>query len=412
MLSAILLDLGKYFLIDLGIILGIFIVAFFVDLLITKIRNGKAKKLTKGNVFTYTVHNFFHFVGRNLCQFVKWILILFAIHMVLVFFNSILGWAQSSATYENAPLVALAVDILKPIFGAVVPILFPILAILVFSVLLYAVVKTVQGCVRCGKKTTTSSKIALFGESFQRGLLGLGKFLPKLFIVIVVCISLNSLFLSINNITKIIDNYKAIQEMNITVKNLASSEAFARISLINEGSRSVKGMAIKGWSGTTSQVIPTKTYKIEILNSNGDVVSQQSISLDGNQIVIDSININFDYSEIAQGEKFNIAYPYRVYSEIIPAKSAKELSCMFNDQNIPVIYCLENENIYGLEKDVFYNRLAELFDVIKNEDKSKEIGIRSTLGNAIHLTMHKGDVYDISIEGTGGLSVTKHETLF
>ena len=411
MITGILLNIGKYFLIDLAIIAGLLVLAFFVDLLITKIRNGKSHKLTKTSVVKYTYHNFFHYIGRNLCQFIKWIVILFVIHLILVFLDSILGWAQNSVTYETVPLVALAVDILRPIVSAIVPIIFPIIAALVLIVLIYALAKTVQGCVRCGKKTTTSSKVALFGESFQQGLLGITKFLPKLFIVIVVCVGLNSVFLSINNISKIIDDYEAIQEMNLTVKNLSSSESFVRVSMIKESSRTVKGTAIKGWSGTVTQTIPVKTYKIEVLNSNGDVISQETMDLDGNQIVIDSININFDYSKIANGEKFNIAYPYRVYSEIIPASRAKNLNCMFNDKQIPVIYCLENQEIYGVENDVFYSRLAQLFDIIKNENKIREIGIRSTVGNAIHLTMHKGDVYDISIEGTGGLSLSKHQSL-
>lgn len=411
-MTGVLLNIGKYFLIDLAVVVVLFLIVFFIEFIVNLIRNGKSHKLTNGSVIKYSFKHFTKRIGKNFSQLVKWILIFFVVHMILVFFDSILGWAKDTVTYESVPIVALAVDILQPIVKAILPVIFPILAILVCIILIYSLVKTVEASSKSEKKLTANEKIAAFGEGFQKGILWIGKSLPKLFIILVICVSLNSVFLSINNITKIIDDYKAVQEMKLAVKNLANSEAFARVSLINESSRDVKSMAGKGWSGTTVKNVPVKTYKIEILGSDGNTVSEQTLVLDGNQIVIDSININFDYSEIAGGEKFNIAYPYRVYSEIIPAVRAKELTCMFNDKNIPVIYCLNQKDIYGLENDVYYNRLAELFDIIKDDNKSKEMGIRSTIGNAIHLTMHKGDVIDISIEGTGGLSVSKHESLF
>lgn len=421
MLQSILLNVFFIFLIDLAIIVGALIVIYFVALLINIIRNGKNHKITKRNPLSFTLSKFTTAIRCNCSQLVKWIAIIFAIHLLLAFLDSILGWAKDSVTYEKVPLFALAIDILKPIFQVILPILLPIVGLFLGAIGIYALSKAVEKSPRKRKvlKTITAPGAApkvvattkkepnpenkgfwaLFFQYFQSGLLAVAKWIPKLFIIIAVCVGLNSLFISINNITKIVDDVKAIQELNVTVKNLSNSEAFVRVKLLAINP-SRNGRA------------PIKTYKIQVLSANGDVVSEQVMELEGNQIVIDSININFDYSKIANGDKYNIAYPYRIYSEIIPSSNAKELNCMFNEKKIPVIYCLENDNIYGLEKDVFYKRLEEIFQIIKNDNLSKEAGIRSTIGNAIHLTMDKDEIIDISIEGTGGLSVSKHQTLF
>ena len=85
---------------------------------------------------------------------------------------------------------------------------------------------------------------------------------------------------------------------------------------------------------------------------------------------------------------------------------------MYNDKDVPVIFCLEQDNIYGIEKDTFYSRLNEVFEIIKDDNLSRELGIKSTVGNALHFVMHKDDVIDINIEGTGGISASPHKTLF
>ena len=93
--------------------------------------------------------------------------------------------------------------------------------------------------------------------------------------------------------------------------------------------------------------------------------------------------------------------------ELMKPDDAVPLTCMFNGEKLPVIYCLEEDSIYGMTKDVFFQRLKELFDILKDEERSREMGIRSANGTVNHFVMNSGDVYDISVEATGGLTVHK-----
>ena len=178
------------------------------------------------------------------------------------------------------------------------------------------------------------------------------------------------------------------------IRNLSRSEDIARITMLDKR------------VGVDPSDID-KVYRIDILSENGEVVSSQEVTLRGNRIAIDSITVNFEYSEIESGRRQNIAYPYRVYSEQMKPEDAVPLTCMFNDEELPVIYCLEEDSIYGMTKDVFFQRLKELFGILKDEKQSREMGIRSANGTVNHFVMNPGDVYDVSVEATGGLTVHK-----
>ena len=433
MINTVLLDVIKVFVLDIVVLLSLFVLIYLITTLVNSIRNGKEHKLTKDSIMGYSFDNYMRGIKKNCAQLIKWFIICFAVHLVITFFNSLLTWLTTNINYDTMPLVALIVDILTPIFQVITPFYLPAIIIIGVGLLLYALIKTLNQVQReknnnesivkaVGEvvneqvkanpqdrklvpirkkpviKIKKSDELSFFTENLQKGFLGIAKFLPKLFIVLTICLGLNSLFLTVNNITKTVDNYRKISELNITIKNLSSSESFARITLLNEINRGGRA--------------PIKTYKVDVLDNDGDVISTQSFQLEGSEIVVDNININFDYSRISNGERINIAYPYRVYSEFLPPSKAKPLTCMYNENEVPIIYMLEEDEIYGLEKDVYYKRLQEIFDVIKDENRSREMGIKSTIGNALHFTMHQGDIMDINIEGTGGVSAKKHETLF
>ena len=220
--------------------------------------------------------------------------------------------------------------------------------------------------------------------------------LPRIVIIVAVLVCVNSLLLTGGTLKKIMQANERIKELQTIVKNLSRSETVAKVTL--ESVKSIPG-----------RKTPVRLYNVEVLSAAGETVSSQKVELEGNEFVIDCININFDYSQIASGEKSNLAYPYRVYSELVPAAEGIPLECMFNEDSIPFIFCLDETDIYGIREDAFYSRLAELMDVIRDDDLSREMGIRSTVGNAPRLRMNKGDVYFIDVEQTGGISAYKKQ---
>lgn len=307
------------------------------------------------------------------------------------------SFSPEELSTERFPLLQLLWTATEQILELITPILLPLLLIALFWLLLFTAKKIHYENKRFGRQ--------VFGETcfivFDAVLEFLGRFIrhaPVIALILVSAIGLNSIFVSVNRISKVMDNFQRIKELSIMVKNLSRVEDIARITMLKQ-------------SGEVGTPIVTKTYKIEILSEDGETVSEQEVVLKGNQIAIDSITVNFEYSEIETGRKQNIAYPYRVYSETMRAKDAVPLKCMFNNENLPVIYCLESNEIYGLSKDTFLKRLKELFAILQDESLSREMGIRSANGTVNHFIMKQGEICTISVEATGGLSVHRKLSL-
>ena len=315
-------------------------------------------------------------------------LALLAVHVV----EQLLAGCGAYLSRENMPVLQLLWAAVRrlPLF---LPLILPVAAILFVCFLLFAARNLATESRRFGRLKAGTACV-IIGDSLQQFCFSFLKVAPVAAVLLVTAVGINSLFLSVNRVTRIADNLKRIKELGIMVRNLSRSEDVARITMLDR------------LVGVTPGDME-KRYRVEILSEDGGVVSSQEVTLKGNRIAIDSITVNFEYSEIESGRRQNIAYPYRVYSELMKPEDAVPLTCMFNDEELPVIYCLEADSIYGMTEDVFFQRLRELFAILKDEELSREMGIRSTNGTVNHFVMNPGDVYNISVEATGGLTVHK-----
>jgi hypothetical protein len=217
--------------------------------------------------------------------------------------------------------------------------------------------------------------------------------LPALIIILVVTTG----FIFVMNIEKsfssIYENQQRIKELTVFAKNLSSNNKIAQIKVCD------KGVNDNGEYGT---------YKIFIYDGiTGDVISEKTYQLQGSDLRLDSMVINFDYSEIGAGKQRNLAFPYRIFSNEISPKNATILDSMFTLGNPDEF--IENgvESMLGLARDTFRKRAKEFIEIVKDPIKSQELGIRVAYGNTITIPANaqKGDEYVIYIEGTGGLSL-------
>ena len=441
----------KLFFIDTAILISILAVGFFLFTAVKAIKNGKKHTLTNDNIIAYCWKLFPSILGKYLKNILSWFFVFFIFHICFSLFQTFASYIRETGTYDKNPILAFLIDTIEIIVPIFAPFILPVVIILVVIILGYGLFATLHQIykdeidhdkmvsvvdsvekrklisqtnipdeldldsieVEVSKapeneekkipyKATGKQILFYFIENAQKAFFTIAKLLPKIVIIVAVCVGINSVFLSIKNVTTIVENQQRINELHMTVKNLSKSQGLARITLIKE-------------EKTGNTVYPLKTYKIEILDSQGDAIPSQTqeVTLRGDEIYIDAININFEYSEISKGEKFNIAYPYRVYSETMAPNDGIPLACMYEDgKTYPVIYSLATSEIYGMKENVFFTRLAEIFDIIKDENLSKEMGIRSVVGVANHFTMKKNEIRDMFIEGTGGIRIKKHQSLF
>jgi hypothetical protein len=95
-------------------------------------------------------------------------------------------------------------------------------------------------------------------------------------------------------------------------------------------------------------------------------VERRELSITGRDIYIDAMILNFDYSEIAEGRRINLAIPYRVFSEALPQADGIPLGA--NDiLGVPYIFNRSDSDIYGIAPDLYRKRLIELVELVRDE---------------------------------------------
>jgi hypothetical protein len=78
----------------------------------------------------------------------------------------------------------------------------------------------------------------------------------------------------------------------------------------------------------------------------------------------------------------------------------------YKDKNgVPIFFKRADNEIYGLSTESYNSRIAEFSEYLTDEDKAREAGIRSTIGNAVHKKIRKGEKMEIWVEQTGGIVI-------
>jgi hypothetical protein len=135
----------------------------------------------------------------------------------------------------------------------------------------------------------------------------------------------------------------------------------------------------------------------------GSPVDRRTVALPGTDIYVDSVVLNFDYSEIAAGERVNLAIPYRIFSELVAQRDGISLGT-FDPLGIPYIFKRADDDIYGIAPVAYRARLAELMALVRDEASARSSGVvRSLYGSALHRPVKAGDKLEIRVEQSGGL---------
>ena len=445
----------------------VIISTFFIDLLFlilglgvwflcsvgkNAIVNNYRRYLTDDNIFIYSLRVFITNLRKSSSVIVKIFVIIFIIHSLCNLYDLLVNYVNENVNYETVPFLALVFDMVSSLFTFVSPFILPLIIAIAAIVFLYGFFTTMdQYALKADIKNdiveaTNENMVALYETNgslaeedvdypygaekipepiekrndkkhhkgifppgsirnfFNNSLIGfskIAKFLPKIFLVVAVCVGANALFLNVKTIGVIVNNQKRINELNMTIKNLSRAEAVCEITLVNE-------------IRLPDSPYPTKTYKISVLDNEGDPIDSQTqvFTLEGNQLAIDTMNINFDYSEISKGEHYNIAYPYRIHSDIVTSENGIPFECFNEDgTSYPVMYGLENSVVYSMDRNSYYQNLNEIFSIAKDEGKAAEYGIRSFVGQDIHEPIYKDETYRLIVTGTGGVKLSKVEHL-
>lgn len=232
-------------------------------------------------------------------------------------------------------------------------------------------------------------KLYIIGNVISRITIKIISNVPVFLMVFIFLFMIVGLSKGISGINKYVANQERIKELKSILKQLDQRYKVAEIEVINY-----------------SYVSDESQLKIKFYDyaKQGFVNADQDITIKGKDIYFDAVVLNFDYSEISEGNKINLALPYRIFSEEVPQEEGIRLS-LTDENGIPLVYKRTEDEIYGMAHEKYDERVKEIMQYITDKDKAREAGIRSIYGNAVHKKVRKGDKIAIWVEQTGGLVI-------
>nr|WP_318680595.1 hypothetical protein [uncultured Treponema sp.] len=285
-----------------------------------------------------------------------------------------------------------ATAVFSMILKGILQILSPFIIVLICAIIIYSIFTacSTKFLTRDGRHTNFG-KLLLGG--FSKSITMIIEKLPGILIIAIAITGVSMASAFFNQFTTIWEQEKRIKELNTYVQNLSNSEDIAIIT-------------VKDRNVVANQIY--STYVIEVIdNITGEVVTEEEIRLSSKELKLDSLVINFDYSDIETGKNKNVAFPYKIFSEKLAPDNGIKLKTIFSLDDIDDILELEADSAYGLTRDAFIKRAKEFIAIIKDPVKSREMGIKSSYGQTISIPSNAkpGDKYFVRITGVGGLTL-------
>ncbi len=230
-----------------------------------------------------------------------------------------------------------------------------------------------------------------------KAFMGIVSKLPVLLGMFLVLWGIVGLSTALSSVDDFISNQNKIKEMKTVVKNLDKSYIVAKMEIVD----------VNYIENKTSLKIHYYDYELDDYLPN-----TQDIEIKGKDIYFLNYVMNFDYSEIASGKKVNLVMPFKISSEEV-AKDDGILLQTPDKDGIPYVFHRDDNEIYGIDKGSYYERLKEFSEYMQDSEKARMAGIKSFYAAAPHYVngIRKGQKIVIWSEQTGGL-VLKKERLF
>lgn len=241
-------------------------------------------------------------------------------------------------------------------------------------------------CAAAGQRFRATEAAGLFFKEIYSASLGIVAALPVIVGVLATALSLLALSDTLEGLDRMRADAQRIRELGQVLRNL-------------EGRQRVMDVRVMSVKDGTS------TLRLSFLDTAGKEAQTQTLTIAGTDIYVDAIVCNFDYAQIAEGRKVNLAIPYRVFSDKVAQADGVALGGR-TDGGIPLQYERPAEAIYGIAPELYRERLAELVAILDKEDTAREAGIvRSLYGSAVHKVVKQGDSFSLWVEQSGGLTI-------
>lgn len=243
-------------------------------------------------------------------------------------------------------------------------------------------------CEAAGRRLGAGQSFLLILKEVYTGLASVAAQLPTVAIVLVGAVLLVGVADSVRKIDAISADRARISELSAVVRNLERRYRVADVRVLAADGKTAR--ISLAFYGTLDPGKPERT---------------QDVTIQGTELYVDALVLDFAYSEIEAGRRVNLVLPYRVFGDRETAADGAELA-LRDEEGVPLLYRRSESEIYGMDPARYDERLEELMDILSDEGERRRAGIvRSVFGAAIRRRIQAGDAFTIWSEQTGGLTV-------
>lgn len=243
-------------------------------------------------------------------------------------------------------------------------------------------------CEASGRRMGAGQAIGILLKELYGSLASFAAVLPTVAAVLVGSVLLVGVSDSIRTLDRISANRTRISELSAVVRNLERRYRVADVRVLSADGRTAR-LALAFYDSRTP----------------GRPIRTQETEIEGSEVFVDALVLDFAYSEIESGRRVNLALPYRVYGNLQAPADGRELA-LLDEQGVPLLYRRSEAEIYGIDPQAYDSRLEELMVLLEDEGARRREGIlRSIFGAAVRRKIWTGDTFTIWVEQTGGLTI-------
>jgi hypothetical protein len=209
---------------------------------------------------------------------------------------------------------------------------------------------------------------------------------------IVILFFLTFVYSTIKELASGLTLYRDVKMLEAALKNLKSERKILEVR------------ATPVPAGENSVIQAEITYYAYSPLKDSDIKTGQSVfDIPGKKLFVDFGLLNFDYSLIEKGEAKNVAFPDRLFSEILSRENGTNL--LFGRGFFPETFNLDEKDIFILDKNEYQKEILKLVSAVTNESSARELGIRTAYGEAMGIIPVPQKIYTFYSTGTGGIIV-------
>ena len=198
-----------------------------------------------------------------------------------------------------------------------------------------------------------------------------------------------------------IDRERALSAQIQQLETQMASEIEAREQMIDrlQRTRRMARLEILDQQLNSAGEAQETTARLIELDDRGAELARQEFTIPGAVLFVDAWTVRFDYERVAHADPFagqTLVLLRRIYSDQIPPREGQPID---TPGGIPAGYAVSDEARF--ERAVWRG----FWNIATNAERARELGIRVAQGEAVYKPVKRGEVYDLVIEASGGMTL-------